>query len=147
MFHLSATQAALLVATPVLLGSVARLPMGMLADRFGGRLVFSLLMLAASVPAYLTPFAGTCGELLAGGFFLGLAAHPFRSDLDLCLLNSASVPCQRGQSPGRQLVPLSMLALAQVGRARTSERRLARQWAPKFDADPPDSWRGGQAPE
>ena len=41
-FHLSATQAALLVAVPVLLGSLARLPVGMLADRFGGRLVFSV---------------------------------------------------------------------------------------------------------
>ncbi|MGH9663908.1 MAG: MFS transporter, partial [Bryobacteraceae bacterium] len=46
-FHLSATQAALLVAVPVLLGSLARLPAGMLADRFGGRVVFSVLMLLA----------------------------------------------------------------------------------------------------
>ena len=35
--HLSATEAALLVAVPVLLGSLARLPIGMLADRLGGR--------------------------------------------------------------------------------------------------------------
>ena len=54
-FHLSATQAALMVAVPVLLGSLARLPVGMLADRFGGRLVFSLLMLLCAVPAFLTP--------------------------------------------------------------------------------------------
>jgi NNP family nitrate/nitrite transporter-like MFS transporter len=76
-FHLSATQAALLVATPVLLGSLARLPMGMLADRFGGRMVFALLMLVVSVPAYLTPLAKTYGELLIGGFFLGLAGSSF----------------------------------------------------------------------
>ncbi|HEX7879925.1 MAG TPA: MFS transporter, partial [Candidatus Eisenbacteria bacterium] len=44
-FGLSATETALLVAIPVLLGSLARLPMGVLADRFGGRLVFTLLML------------------------------------------------------------------------------------------------------
>ena len=36
-FGLSATETALLVAVPVLLGSLARLPVGMLADRFGGR--------------------------------------------------------------------------------------------------------------
>ena len=54
-FHLSATQAALMVAVPVLLGSLARLPIGMLADRFGGRLVFSVLMLLCSIPAFLTP--------------------------------------------------------------------------------------------
>jgi MFS transporter, NNP family, nitrate/nitrite transporter len=37
-FHLSATETALLVAIPVLLGALARIPMGMLSDRFGGRL-------------------------------------------------------------------------------------------------------------
>jgi len=42
-FHLSAQATAFLVAVPVLLGSLARLPIGMLTDRFGGRLVFSLL--------------------------------------------------------------------------------------------------------
>jgi NNP family nitrate/nitrite transporter-like MFS transporter len=75
--HLSATQAALLVAVPVLLGSLARIPVGMLADRFGGRLVFSLLMLLVSVPAYLTPMARTYNQLLFGGFFLGLAGSSF----------------------------------------------------------------------
>src|SRR6185436_15634752 len=37
---LSGTQTALLVAVPVLLGAVARLPVGMAADRFGARVVF-----------------------------------------------------------------------------------------------------------
>src|SRR5688500_4612930 len=41
LYGLTASQTALLVALPVLLGSLARLPMGMLTDRFGGRLVFS----------------------------------------------------------------------------------------------------------
>ncbi|MEP6716901.1 MAG: MFS transporter, partial [Terriglobia bacterium] len=76
-FHLSATQAAFLVAAPVLLGSLARLPIGMLADRFGGRLIFSLLMLVVAVPAYLTPLAQSYGQLLLGGFFLGLAGASF----------------------------------------------------------------------
>ena len=51
-FHLSATQAALLVAVPVLLGSLARLPVGMLADRFGGRLVFSVLDAPGVCPGF-----------------------------------------------------------------------------------------------
>src|SRR5450755_4646499 len=75
--HLSATQAALLVAVPVLLGSLARLPVGMLADRFGGRLVFSSLMLLVSIPAFLTPMASSYRQLLLGGFFLGLAGSSF----------------------------------------------------------------------
>ena len=48
LYQLSASQTALLVAVPVLLGSLARLPMGMLTDRFGGRLVFTLLLVFAS---------------------------------------------------------------------------------------------------
>ncbi|MDE3198639.1 MAG: NarK/NasA family nitrate transporter, partial [Acidobacteriota bacterium] len=77
LFHLSATQAALLVAVPVLLGSLARLPMGMLADRFGGRLIFTILMVSVSVPAFFTPRSGSYEGLLAGGFFLGLAGSSF----------------------------------------------------------------------
>jgi hypothetical protein len=41
LYHLTASQTALLVAVPVLLGSLARLPMGILTDRFGGRVVFT----------------------------------------------------------------------------------------------------------
>ena len=44
LYQLTASQTALLVAVPVLLGSLARLPMGMLTDRFGGRLVFTTLL-------------------------------------------------------------------------------------------------------
>ena len=44
LYSLTASQTALLVAVPVLLGSLARLPMGMLTDRFGGRIMFALLM-------------------------------------------------------------------------------------------------------
>src|SRR5215213_6053513 len=44
LYHLTASQTALLVAVPVLLGSLARLPMGILTDRFGGRLVFTALL-------------------------------------------------------------------------------------------------------
>ena len=77
LFHLSATEASFLVAVPVILGALARIPMGMLADRFGGRLVFTALMLAVCVPALLTPLAASYRELLVAGFFLGLAGSSF----------------------------------------------------------------------
>jgi NNP family nitrate/nitrite transporter-like MFS transporter len=53
---------------PVLLGSLGRLPIGMLADRFGGRLVFTVLMFVAAVPAWLVPGAGSFRGLLAVAF-------------------------------------------------------------------------------
>ena len=55
LYSLSASQTALLVAVPVLLGSLARLPMGMLTDRYGGRPVFALLLGFSSVAALIVP--------------------------------------------------------------------------------------------
>src|SRR5216117_3870361 len=50
IFELTPTLSAALVAAPVLLGSLARIPVGMLTDRLGGRLVFSALMAICAVP-------------------------------------------------------------------------------------------------
>ena len=55
LYKLTASQTALLVAVPVLLGSLARLPMGMLTDRFGGRFVFAALLAFSAVAAFLVP--------------------------------------------------------------------------------------------
>ena len=77
IFQLTATQTSLLIAAPVLLGSLARLPMGMLTDRLGARLVFSTLMALCAVPAVLVPLAGSFSQLILVGFFLGLAGSSF----------------------------------------------------------------------
>jgi NNP family nitrate/nitrite transporter-like MFS transporter len=50
--QLSAFDTSLLIAVPVLLGSLARIPMGMLTDRFGGRLMFSGLLLFTAIPRF-----------------------------------------------------------------------------------------------
>lgn len=76
-FHLSATQTAFLVAVPVLLGALARVPMGMLADRFGGRAVFTALMFFVVVPVALVPSAGSYQNLLIVAFLLGMAGSSF----------------------------------------------------------------------
>jgi MFS transporter, NNP family, nitrate/nitrite transporter len=76
-FHLSATQTAFLVAVPVLLGALARIPIGMLADRFGGRSVFTALMFFVAVPVALVPSAGSYENLLIVAFLLGMAGSSF----------------------------------------------------------------------
>lgn len=76
-FHLSATQTAFLVAVPVWLGALMRIVTGMLADRFGGRLVFALLMVIVAVPAVLVPSVGSYHNLLIVAFFLGIAGSSF----------------------------------------------------------------------
>src|ERR1700693_1202445 len=60
-FHLSATQTAFLVAVPVLLGALARLPIGMLADRLGGRSVFTVLLSFVAGQVLLAPAATPTG--------------------------------------------------------------------------------------
>ncbi|MGE5207320.1 MAG: MFS transporter [Chlamydiota bacterium] len=77
LLQLSATQTAFLVAVPVLLGALARIPMGMLADRYGGRAVFTALMLAVAVPAFWVTRAASYHPLLAVAFFLGLSGSSF----------------------------------------------------------------------
>src|SRR5213592_769659 len=69
-FHLTATQTAFLVAVPVLLGALLRIVTGMLADRFGGRAIFSLLMIVVAVPACLVPLVPSYRILLYVAFFL-----------------------------------------------------------------------------
>ncbi len=75
--HLSASETAFLVAVPVLLGSVARVPMGMLTDRFGGRAVFAVLMATVAAPVWLAPDQTTYRSLLTVAFLLGLAGSSF----------------------------------------------------------------------
>ncbi len=77
LLKLSATEGALLVAVPVLLGSLGRIPLGMLTDRVGGRTVFSLLMALVAVPAFLIPQATSYKSLLGLAFALGLAGSSF----------------------------------------------------------------------
>ena len=55
----------------------ARLPMGMLTDRFGGRLVFPALLAFSSVAAWFVPSTGSYGSLLVAAFLIGMAGSSF----------------------------------------------------------------------
>jgi MFS transporter, NNP family, nitrate/nitrite transporter len=77
LYSLTASQTALLVAVPVLLGSLARLPMGMLTDRFGGRPVFTGLLLFSSLAAFVVPLTTSYGALLVSAFLIGMAGSSF----------------------------------------------------------------------
>lgn len=74
---LSYTEALLLTAVPVVLGSLLRIPLGVLTDRYGGRIVFTLLLASASLPAVLFGYASSYWELLVVGFLLGIAGASF----------------------------------------------------------------------
>jgi NNP family nitrate/nitrite transporter-like MFS transporter len=77
---LSSTQKSILVATPVLVGSLGRIVSGALTDRFGGRVMFTTLMLLTTPFVLLVGFAGnqdSYGLMLLFGFFLGIGGTTF----------------------------------------------------------------------
>jgi MFS transporter, NNP family, nitrate/nitrite transporter len=98
---LSATQTSLLVAMPILVGSLGRVPVGALTDRFGGRMMFTVLTLASAVPVLLVAFAGSLQSytlLLVFGFFLGLAGTTFA--VGIPFVNAWFEPARRGFATG-----------------------------------------------
>jgi NNP family nitrate/nitrite transporter-like MFS transporter len=77
MYQLSALQTSLLIAVPVLLGSVGRIPMGILADKYGGRIVFGLLLCLSMIPALGVTLAGSYGSLIGWGLLIGFSGTSF----------------------------------------------------------------------
>src|SRR5512133_880992 len=77
MLNLNATEFGLLTATPVLTGSLIRVPLGIWTDKFGGRIVMATLM-ALTVPAiWLMSYATEYWHFLVIGLFVGLAGGAF----------------------------------------------------------------------
>src|SRR5215471_10494516 len=76
-FHLTPVQVSIAMAIPVLLGSLGRIPLGMLTDRLGGRRVFTWTMIASVVAALLMGKVETYSQLLLFGFFTGIALASF----------------------------------------------------------------------
>ena len=74
-YNLSAKASGLLIALPVLVGAVGRIPAGMLADRFGGRRVFSALMILSAIAAVGVGLSKSHGQLLGWSVFLVQPAH------------------------------------------------------------------------
>ena len=91
---LSSFQQALVVAVPVIVGALGRIPVGALTDRYGGRVMFPAISFAAVVPMLFLGLVGTrsLAGLLVGGFFLGIAGTVFAVGIPLV---SAWYPPQR----------------------------------------------------
>ena len=76
-FNLTDTQLGLLMATPILTGSISRLFLGIWTDRYGGRKVLGILMLLTAVCVYLLTFANSYIMLLIAALGIGLAGGSF----------------------------------------------------------------------
>ncbi|MBB2674898.1 UNVERIFIED_ORG: NNP family nitrate/nitrite transporter-like MFS transporter [Rhizobium esperanzae] len=75
--NLNEAEFGLLIGTPVLTGSLVRIVLGIWTGRYGGRLVYTLTMLAAAVATFLLSYAHTYTQMLIAGLGVGLAGGSF----------------------------------------------------------------------
>ncbi|GGY97935.1 MFS transporter [Streptomyces poonensis] len=97
---LSSFEQSLLVAVPVVVGSLGRIPVGALTDRFGGRTMFPIVSAATIVPVLYLGLAGhsSLAALLIGGFFLGIGGTAFA--VGVPFVNAWFPPERRGLAVG-----------------------------------------------
>ncbi|KRB73161.1 MFS transporter [Nocardioides sp. Root190] len=97
---LTESDVALLVAVPVVVGSLGRIIVGALTDRYGGRVMFPLVSLATIVPILFIAFFAldSYALLLVGGFFLGVGGTAFA--VGVPFVNAWFPPERRGLAVG-----------------------------------------------
>lgn len=66
-----------LIGIPVLTGSLMRLPVGVLTDKYGGRIVYTVLMLISAIPMYMLSLADSYYEFFAASLGFGLSGAAF----------------------------------------------------------------------
>jgi MFS transporter, NNP family, nitrate/nitrite transporter len=98
--HLSSFQQAMLVAVPVLVGSLGRIPVGALTDRFGGRVMLPAVSFVTIIPVLFLGLGAhsSFAALLVGGFFLGIAGTAFA--VGVPFVNAWFPPNRRGMAIG-----------------------------------------------
>ena len=77
ILQLNETETMILAATPVLSGALVRVPLGIWTDKYGGRIVMFVLMLATVVPIYVMQYATAYWHFIVIGLFIGLAGGSF----------------------------------------------------------------------
>ena len=98
---LSASQSAVLVAMPVLVGSIGRIPVGALTDRFGGRRLLVAVTIVSIAPVLLVGWFGAANSyipMLASALLLGVAGTIFAVGIPFA--NAWYPPERRGMATG-----------------------------------------------
>ncbi len=107
---LSETEFGLLIGTPILTGSLARVFLGIWADQLGGRRVFASVMVLAAIATFLTSFAQTYGQLLVAALGVGVAGGTFSVGVTYV---------SKFYPPGKQGTALGIFGAGNVGSAVT----------------------------
>ncbi|MBX6748409.1 MAG: NarK/NasA family nitrate transporter [Micromonosporaceae bacterium] len=117
---LSFAAQSLLVAVPVIVGSLGRIPIGALTDRFGGRRMFPVVSLATVVPVLVLAYAqDSYAALVIAGFFLGIGGTAFA--VGVPLVSGWYPPARRGFALGVFGVGMGGTAIANLTTVRLAE--------------------------
>lgn len=96
---LTAFQQSMVVAVPVIVGSLGRIPVGALTDRLGARIMFPAVSFVALLPVlFLGVFGDSLAALLIGGFVLGVGGTAFA--VGIPHVNGWFAPERRGAALG-----------------------------------------------
>jgi MFS transporter, NNP family, nitrate/nitrite transporter len=97
---LTESDVALLVAVPVVVGSLGRIILGGLTDRYGGRVMFPIVSGVTILPILFIAFLAldSYALLIVGGFFLGIAGTAFA--VGVPFVNGWFPPEKRGLAIG-----------------------------------------------
>lgn len=97
---LTESDVALMVAVPVIVGSLGRIVVGALTDKLGGRVMFPAVSAATVVPVVFLGFFAerSYAAILVGGFFLGIAGTAFA--VGVPFVNAWFPPERRGLAIG-----------------------------------------------
>lgn len=105
---LDSTQRAWLIAVPVLLGSLLRIPFGIMTDRFGGRVMYTGLLLFTLLPVAFLGVADSFWTYILGGLFLGAAGAGFAIGIPFV---------NRWFTPDKQGLALGIYGMGNIGTA------------------------------
>ncbi len=77
IFKWDAAQMGWLIGIPVLSGSIMRLPLGMLTDKYGGRPVYTILMLLTAIPMFMLSTANDYTTYMIWSLLFGMSGTAF----------------------------------------------------------------------
>jgi NNP family nitrate/nitrite transporter-like MFS transporter len=118
--NLSFAAQSFLVAVPVVVGSLGRIPVGALTDRFGARLMFPVVSLATVVPVLILAYAQSSYALLiVAGFFLGIGGTAFA--IGIPHVSGWYPPARRGLALGIFGVGMGGTAIANFTTVRLAD--------------------------
>jgi NNP family nitrate/nitrite transporter-like MFS transporter len=120
-FGLSAFQQSLMVAVPVVVGSLGRIPVGALTDRLGAKTMFPIIALLTIVPVLFVGLVGVSYPLvLIGGFFLGIGGTSFA--VGVPFVNAWYPPARRGTAVGVFGAGMGGTAIAAFSTVKIAEK-------------------------